>query len=127
MHGSVQLLLCLSFVGTHDLGAARTRCGGDHTSRSQAWGLTIQATAVVEPIQRGWNKRGGPRAVGEPDGPNYPMQGAQKWTDHGKDLTRENLLLQCLGDVKSETSKDREWEGAWANASNSQHRIDLVE
>lgn len=101
--------------------------GGDHTSRSQAWGLTIQATAVVEPIQRGWNKRGGPRAVGEPDGPNYPMQGAQKWTDHGKDLTRENLLLQCLGDVKSETSKDREWEGAWANASNSQHRIDLLE
>lgn len=36
------------------------------------------------------------------------MQGTQKWADHGEDLTRESLPLHCLGDVKSETSKERE-------------------
>lgn len=40
------------------------------------------------------------------------MQGAQKWADHGEDLTRESLPLHCLGDVKSETSKEGEREGA---------------
>lgn len=42
------------------------------------------------------------------------MQGAQTWADHGDDLTRESLLLHYLDDVKSETSKDGDQEGAWA-------------
>lgn len=40
------------------------------------------------------------------------MQGAQNRADHGEDLTRESLLLNCLSDVRSETSKDGEREGA---------------
>lgn len=65
--------------------------------------------------------------MGEPDEPDHAKQGALKWTDHGKDSTRESLLLHCLGDVRSGTNKDGEWEGAWANASNAQHRIALLE
>lgn len=55
------------------------------------------------------------------------MQGAQTWADHGDDLTRESLLLHCLDDIKSETSKDEEQEGAWASASDPQHGIALLE
>lgn len=54
------------------------------------------------------------------------MQGAQTWADHGKDLTRESLL-DCLDDVRSETSKDGDQEEAWASASDSQHGIALLE
>lgn len=100
------LFLCLPVVGTHSLGAVRTKCSGTTRSGSQAWGLTIQATAVVEPIQRGWNKRGGPRAVGEPDGPSHQCKEHRGGLVMGEELTRESPLLRCLGDVRSETGRD---------------------
>lgn len=52
------------------LGSMRTS-GRDYFPGPRAWGLTIQAAATVEPIQRGWNKRGGPRAVIESNRPNH--------------------------------------------------------
>lgn len=52
------------------LGSVRTS-GRDYFPGPPASGLTIQAAAAVEPIQRGWNKRGGPRAVVESNRPNH--------------------------------------------------------
>lgn len=51
-------------------GSMRTS-GRDYFPGLRAWGLTIQAAAAVEPVQRGWNKRGGPRAVAESNRPNH--------------------------------------------------------
>lgn len=52
------------------LGSMRTS-GRDYFPGPPAWGLTIQAAAAVEPIQRGWNKKGGPRAMVESNRPNH--------------------------------------------------------
>lgn len=103
-----------SICGNPRPGSCENQVQGDHISGSQAWGLTIQATAVVEPIQRGWNKKGAPRAVGEPDGPSHQCKEHRSGLVMGEELTRESPLLLCHDDVRSETGqrlRDRQEHG----------------
>lgn len=61
------LFLCPPFWGNPWPGSCESQGQRDYFPDPQG-GLTIQAAAAVEPIQRGWNKRGGPRAKVRPMG-----------------------------------------------------------
>lgn len=89
--------------GTHGLGAVRTK--GRETTSLASRGLTIQVAAAVEPIQRGWNKRGGPRAVVSPtDQTTKPGSGLIM----GRICPRRAHPSLCLGVTRSEGS-GRHW------------------